>query len=536
MNTISPHEAGLTMNDSAGEHAAHADRLRTSETQFQLLVQGVADYAIYMVDPSGHISSWNSGAERIKGYLPDEIIGSHLSHFYTDEDRAAGVPERNLATATSTGRVEEEGWRVRKDGTRFWAHVIIDRILDDDGSIVGFAKVTRDVTEQRASARQLEEAREALFQAQKMEAIGQLTGGMAHDFNNLLMAVQGALELLHQRLPEDPRTQRIFGTAMAGLSRGASLTQRMLAFARRQELKPTSVDLAALVHGMAEIAQTTLGSRINITSRFPLVLERVLVDANQLELALLNLLVNARDAMPEGGKIEVAASPDTVGAGHSSRLAPGRYIRLTVSDEGHGMPPDTVARATDPFFTTKGVGKGTGLGLSMVHGLAEQSNGRLTIESEVGRGTRMILMLPVASRDEAGGPGESPAHAIRAPHVDEPLRILVVDDDSLVRDTLSALLEDMGHVIVAADSGSQALAAFQQAGRFDLLVTDYAMPGMTGGELAVSLRKIDPALPIVMATGYAEALDGGGVQMTRLAKPFDQSTLASAISAATAGG
>jgi PAS domain S-box-containing protein len=524
----------VTMNEQQGGQTT-SNHLGTSETQFRILVQGVADYAVYMLDPNGHVSSWNPGAERIKGYLPDEIIGNHFSDFYTEEDRAAGIPQRNLSIAASTGRVEDEGWRVRKDGTRFWAHVIIDRILDESGTLIGFAKVTRDVTEQRAAAQQLEEAREALFQAQKMEAIGQLTGGMAHDFNNLLMAVQGALELLRQRLPDDARTQSIFQTAMAGLNRGASLTQRMLAFARRQELQPTAVDIPALVHGMSEMTKTTLGSRISVTTRFPLSLDAALVDPHQLELALLNLLVNARDAMPNGGNIEVAATVDVVGARHPSGLPGGRYIRLSVSDDGQGMPPETLARAADPFFTTKGVGKGTGLGLSMVHGLAEQSNGRLMLESTPGQGTVVTLLFPVAGNPRAAQAAADRVEDERRTPSNRPsLKILAVDDDSLVRETLCAMLEDMGHVVVQAESGKHALVAFETPGKFDLLLTDFSMPGMTGAELAEALRQLQPDLPIVVATGYAEALSPSGPGITRLSKPFDQSALASAIEAAVA--
>lgn len=522
------------MNDAKGPKTGTEERLHTSETQFRILVQGVADYAVYMLDPSGHVSSWNPGAERIKGYRPADIIGSHFSSFYTEEDRAAGIPARNLSIAASTGRVEDEGWRVRKDGSRFWAHVVIDRILDDDGTLIGFAKVTRDVTEQRAAAQQLEEAREALFQAQKMEAIGQLTGGMAHDFNNLLMAVQGALDLLGQRLPDDARTQSIFQTALAGLNRGASLTQRMLAFARKQELRPTAVDIPSLVHGMSEMTRTTLGSRIAVTTRFSLALEPALVDAHQLELALLNLLVNARDAMPSGGNIEISAMVEFVGPAHPSGLGEGRYIRLSVADDGQGMPPETVARAADPFFTTKGVGKGTGLGLSMVHGLAEQSNGRLTIQSKPGHGTVVTLLLPIAAAHPGEPEVESAQDEQQASASGRSLKILAVDDDSLVRETLCAMLEDMGHVVVSAESARHAIVAFETPGKFDLLLTDFSMPGMTGAELAEALRKLQPDLPIVVATGYAEALYKAGPGITRLAKPFDRTALASAIEAAVA--
>jgi PAS domain S-box-containing protein len=507
------------------------ETLRRNERQFQILVDGVADYAIYLVDPTGHVSSWNSGAERIKGFHRDEIVGTHFSHFYTPEDRAAGVPERNLSVAAETGRLEAEGWRIRKDGSRFWAHVILDRVTDDDGRLIGFAKVTRDVTDQRDAARQLEEAREALFQSQKMEAIGQLTGGMAHDFNNLLMAIQGALELLHRRLPDDTQTQTIFNTAMAGVSRGAGLTQRMLAFARRQQLRPVPVDFVGLVHGMSSLLQSTVGSRISMSSRLPIALDRILVDPNQLELALLNLVVNARDALPNGGAIDIAARAEAIGPGHRTGLAPGRYICLTVADDGQGMDPDTLARAADPFFTTKGAGKGTGLGLSMVHGLAAQSQGRLMLHSEAGKGTQAEIWLPAVKA--ADQPGESTQVPDRQKHLQAPaalpaLRILAVDDDTLVRVTMCAQLEEMGHIVTPAASGEQAMEAFGMGEGFDLLVTDYAMPGMTGSDLARAIWAMCPEFPVVLATGFAELpLDETAV--VRLSKPYDRHELTEAL-------
>jgi CheY-like chemotaxis protein len=284
---------------------------------------------------------------------------------------------------------------------------------------------------------------------------------------------------------------------------------------------------------MSEMTKTTLGSRIMVTTRFPLSLARAMVDPHQLELALLNLLVNARDAMPSGGNIEISASVESIQAGHPSGLTEGRYVRLSVSDDGQGMPPETLARATDPFFTTKGVGKGTGLGLSMVHGLAEQSNGRLSIESEPGKGTTVTLRFPVASVQNVpsggGTQGASPPNDLES---GPSLKILAVDDDSLVRETLCAMLEDMGHVVVAAESAKHAIVAFETPGKFDLLVTDFSMPGMTGAELAEALRRLQPDLPIVVATGYAEAISAADPGITRLSKPFDRAALASAIAAA----
>ncbi|MDO9246217.1 MAG: PAS domain S-box protein, partial [Phenylobacterium sp.] len=361
--------------------------LRASQEQFRILVQGVTDYAIYMLDPSGMVSNWNAGAERIKGYAPADVIGSHFSRFYTPEDRAAGAPGRALAIAAAEGRYEQEGWRVRKDGSRFFAHVIIDPIRDDGGELIGFAKITRDVTERRAAQQALDDAREALLQSQKLEAIGQLTGGVAHDFNNLLMAVLGSLELVRKRLPHDPRITPLIDNAMQGAQRGAALTQRMLAFARKQDLKLDPVDVPTLVRGMTGLLQRSLGPAMRIETHFPRGLSLVLTDPNQLENALLNLAVNARDAMPDGGAIRIEARPETLGEATEIGLPPGDYVRLTISDTGHGMDAAILARATEPFFTTKGVGKGTGLGLSMVHGLAEQSGGRMTVRSQVGEGT-----------------------------------------------------------------------------------------------------------------------------------------------------
>lgn len=503
--------------------------LSGSDMQFRILVEGVADYAIYMIDPSGHVASWNSGAQRIKGYMPAEIIGSHYRRFYTPEDQDAGEPERNLQKAVLHGRVEAEGWRVRKDGTRFWAHVIIDRIQDADGHLIGFAKVTRDVTEQRTAALELEEARMALFQAQKMEAMGQLTGGVAHDFNNLLMAIQSALDLLGRRLPDDERTQAIYAAALAGVQRGASLTQRMLAFARRQELRPQKVDLAGLMRGMSRLFDHTLGERFQLAVRISPTLGPMLVDPHQLELALLNLIVNARDAYgDQGGRITIEA--DMVESLRSELPLAGdrRYVRVSVIDQGQGMDAETLARATDPFFTTKGVGKGTGLGLSMVHGLAAQSQGRLVLHSRPGEGTRADLWLPVADERDVAAVAEAPL-TLPVAAAAMSLHVLAVDDDPLVLTTLAALLEDLGHTVTTVASATQALDVLRSGDACDVLMTDYAMPHMTGSELAAEVRRLRPALPIILATAYAEVPVTGFDNLLRLNKPFDRAHLASVL-------
>ena len=377
------------------ERKVAQEAFQLSEQRFRLLVQGVSDYAIYMLDPDGRVTNWNTGAQRFKGYTKSEILGEHFSRFYTEEDRETGLPVRALHTAVTEGRFEQEGWRVRKDGTRFWAHVVIDAIRDDSGTLVGFAKVTRDVTDRRAAQEELEKTRSALFQAQKMETVGQLTGGIAHDFNNLLAVVLGNLELLRKRLPDDPKIKRFLDNSFEAAQRGASLTRRMLSFARRQELKVEPVNVPDLVRNMSDLVQRSIGPAVQVDTRFPLRIAPALADANQLELAVLNLMVNARDAMPDGGRVTVEAREEVVRANPSS-LKPGVYVCLSVTDTGDGMDQETLGRAVEPFFTTKGIGKGTGLGLSMIHGFAEQSGGRLTLRSRKGDGTTAEIWLPAA--------------------------------------------------------------------------------------------------------------------------------------------
>ncbi|WP_354491573.1 hybrid sensor histidine kinase/response regulator [Mesorhizobium robiniae] len=500
------------------------EELRKSQEQFQRLIQGVTDYAIYMLDPEGIITSWNSGAERIKGYSADEIIGKHFSQFYTPEDRERGSPQRALETAARDGRVEREGWRVRKDGTRFWSHVVIDAIRDEDGKILGFAKITRDITERKKAQESLDQAREALFHSQKMDAIGKLTGGVAHDFNNLLMAVLGSLALLRKRLPADPQLLRLLDNAVLGAQRGASLTQRMLAFARRQQLDPKPVEIIGLIQGMKELLERSLGSRAIIETKFPLSLNQVMVDESQIELALLNLCVNARDAMPDGGTILISAREESIGQSQDAGLAPGQYVCLSITDTGEGMDEETLARATEPFFTTKGVGKGTGLGLSMVHGMMEQMGGRLLLRSRKGAGTTAEMWLPVAATTSDLA-REQDVLSQQTTEV-APLRILAVDDDALVLLNTAAMLEDLGHTVAEAHSAMAALRLLEEQS-FDLVITDHAMPKMTGLQLFDAIKDKWPNVPVIIATGYAEL--PGAREMKILSKPFTEHELASAI-------
>ncbi len=509
------------------ERKAGEEALKKSEEQFRLLVEGVTDYAIYMLDPEGRISSWNSGARRIKGYAPEEIIGQHFSRFYTAEDRAAGAPQRALDTAARQGRYENEAWRVRKDGSRFWAHVVLDAIYADDGSIIGYAKITRDITERKETAQKLEEAREALLQSQKMEAIGHLTGGIAHDFNNLLMAVLGSLELARKRIAaDDKRLLGLLDNAVLGAQRGAILTKRMLAFARRQDLNNETIRIPELVIGMTELLQRSIGPQIAIETRFPVALKPVRSDANQLEMALLNLVVNARDAMPGGGQIILAGRDAVIRADEPGGLKAGQYVCLSVQDSGDGMDRWMLERAMEPFFTTKEPGKGTGLGLPMVHGLAEQSGGRFVLKSQPAEGTTAELWLPI---DERTNPAVEKQAAAREADRHQPMLIvLAVDDDSLVLTNTVAMLEDLGHTAIGVSSGNAALETLRQDDSIDLVITDQIMPQMTGMQLADAIKTEWPELAVILASGFAET-PAGKQRLPQLSKPFNQSELAAKV-------
>ncbi|MBK5411011.1 PAS domain S-box protein [Pseudomonas sp. TH34] len=508
------------------ERKAAEQALRQSEQQFSLLVQGVTDYALYMLDPNGVITTWNAGAQRIKGYEPAEVIGKHYSLFFQREDADNKVPQRALETVIREGRYEGQGWRLRKDGTGFLAHVVIDPIKNEQGELVGFAKITRDVTESVQAQQEIKETREALFQAQKMESLGQLTGGIAHDFNNLLMVILGSLELAKKRVPQDSRTYSLLNNAIAGAQRGATLTQRMLAFARRQELDPQPVDVGDLIRNMSDLLSRMLGAGISVDTQFPLVLRPVLVDMSQLEMAVMNLVINARDAMEGRGRILISAREDSFpGRPDDSE----RLICIAVIDTGPGMNDATLQRAMEPFFTTKGAGKGTGLGLSMVHGLAAQSQGHFVLKSKEGEGTTAELWLPVAVMDTTQSAAvASTANTPAASH-QQSLEILLVDDDPLVLISTGAMLEDLGHHVVAAADGHAALAFLAQGTRFDLVITDMAMPDMTGIELAGNIEALYPKIPIILSSGFAEISLNLKTTLTRLPKPFDQSALAKVI-------
>jgi len=514
------------------ERKAAEEALRRSQEQFRLLVQGVTDYAIFMLDPEGHVASWNAGAQRIKGYAPDEIIGSHFSRFYTSEDLAEGIPARGLATAARDGRWEAEGLRKRKDGSTFWAHVVIDAIRDEGGKIIGFAKVTRDISERKEAEQSLQRTQAALAQAHKMEALGQLTGGVAHDFNNLLQVISSNLQLAAKDVAGNPRAEVRIQNALAGVSRGARLAQQLLAFGRRQALEPKVINVGRFIRGMDDMVRRTIGADIQFETCVSGGLWNTLLDPNQVENAVLNLAINARDAMPEGGKLTIEAGnaflDDRYAASHEG-LRPGQYVMLAVTDTGSGMPADVVQRVFEPFFSTKPEGKGTGLGLSMVYGLVKQSGGHIKIYSELGHGTTVKLYFPRVHESED----------VVTDLSSTPLRggtetILVVEDDEDVREGAVALLSDLGYRVLKARDGASAMGVIESGLPIDLLFTDVVMPGpVRSPDLARTAKERLPNLAVLFTSGYTEnaIVHGGrldrGVEL--LGKPYSREQLARKI-------
>ena len=451
-----------------------------------------------MLDSDGLVTSWNAGAQRIKGYTAAEIIGQHYRHFYTEEDRARELPEKALRAAAESGKFETEGWRVRKDGSRFWANAVVNRISDKTGRLIGFAKVTRDVTERREAQLALQRTQEQLTQAQKMEGIGQLTGGVAHDFNNLLTIIMGNLEtiqrVLHTPNKDESRLARATELALRGTQRAASLTQQLLAFSRRQPLDPKPVDINRLVSSMSDLLRRTIGEQISIETVLAGGLWRAHVDPNQLEVAILNLAVNARDAMADGGKLTIETANAHLDEAYTSahaEVVPGQYVVICISDTGIGMPRDVLARAFEPFFTTKEVGQGTGLGLSQVYGFAKQSGGHLKIYSEPGHGTTVKLYVPRLHGDvDLDLRAEGSAHPSLSTGSET---ILVVEDEEDVRTYSTEILHELGYTVLEASTAEAALRILDQHPEVALLFTDVGLPGgMNGRLLADEARKRRP--------------------------------------------
>jgi PAS domain S-box-containing protein len=504
------------------------EALKESEERFRLLVQGVTDYAIYMLDPQGHVTNWNAGAQRIKGYTESEIVGKHFSHFYTDEDLATELPRRALETAAREGKFEAEGWRVRKDGTRFWASVVIDPIRNDQGDLIGFAKITRDITERRKTQEALEEAQAALFQAQKMEAVGQLTGGVAHDFNNLLTIIVNNLDLL-TRNARDPRDVKLIESAQRAAERGAKLTQQLLAFSRRQPLQPNAHNPNTLIEGFEAVLRRACGELIRLQLSLAPRIRWISVDAPQFESALLNLVVNARDAMPDGGSLKIITGNVALNEEDAalSSLQPGQYVSIAVQDTGTGMTPDIVNRVFEPFFTTKEIGKGTGLGLSQVYGFVTQSGGHIKVDSTPGQGTRVTMLLPA---QESGDDVPEEESDTERPARDSAGTVLIVEDEPAVLEVASDIFDSLGYDVVTATDANEALKVLDGNPSIDVLFSDVIMPnGMNGVELSKKAREMRPALKILLASGYpmsALPSDGLGAGVSFISKPYRWTELA----------
>jgi PAS domain S-box-containing protein len=500
-----------------------AEALRESERQLRLFTEAVTDCALIRLDANGVVVNWNAGAQRIKGYAEREIVGKHFSCFYTAADRAAGAPQRALATAARTGTFSADSWRVRKDGSLFFASVVIDAIRDEEGTVIGFAKITRDIAERREAEAKLRHAQEQLAQSQKMEALGQLTGGIAHDFNNMIMVVSGNAQLLKQRV-HDPKNVRSIEAIELAAARGETLTRQLLAFSRRQALNPTVISLRQRLATFRDLLASSARGDIELVIDIGRNIWPVVIDAHELELALINLVVNARDAMPDGGTITVTA--------HNVRLEPedtpehlsGEFVALIVTDTGWGIPADVLPKVLEPFFTTKQLDKGTGLGLPQVYGLSRQSGGTVTIDSQVGKGTTVTMYLPRSRRPAGQQPGGDP---------DSPAgheTILLVEDNPEVQEVASLLLDQLGYHVVCAQSAAAALQVLASGEEIDLVFTDVIMPGeFDGVALARRVREEYPDIAVLLTSGYAKALSTleGGFLVLR--KPYQLATLAQAI-------
>lgn len=499
------------------DRAMAAEALKESERHFRLLVSGVTDYALYMLDPTGIVTNWNAGGQRIKGYRPEEIIGQHFSRFYSAADQAAGRPARALQLAVENGRYEEDGWRVRKDGTFFWASVVIDPIRDEDGKLLGFAKITRDISERREAQLNLEKIQRQLAESQKLDALGQLTGGVAHDFNNLLMIISGNLHTLRKIVGNDAKGLRAVQAIETASQRGASLTRQLLTFARRQSVNPQTVDPADRIRSVREVLDAALGGSVQLVIDVADGIWPVMVDAAEFETALVNLVINARDAMPDGGSVTVRASNTYIDDGKRK----GDHVAVKVEDTGVGIAPDIAVKVFDPFFTTKAVGKGTGLGLSQVHGFAHQAGGTVTVASELGKGTAFTICLPRSERpiDSA----EVEVSAIGSGTV------LLVEDNPEVANASAGLLEQLGYSVRWVSDADSALREVERDG-IDLVFSDIVMPGkMDGLSLARAIKQKRPALPILLATGYSEAAQNARADFPILRKPYQLHELSRAL-------
>jgi PAS domain S-box-containing protein len=494
--------------------------LNNAKRHFDILIEGVADYAIFMLDRAGQVASWNSAAQQIMGYTAEEIIGKHFGIFYRPDERRAGEPHRALELATQRGKHEVEGWRVRKNGTPFFVTGSVSSVRDDNGALLGFANVLRDATERRDAQEKLVQAREQLAMAQKMEAIGKLTGGIAHDFNNLLMIIGGNAQAFKRLL--DPKLPRAIEAIQTAAKRGESLTRQLLTFSRRQHLSPTVVDLNASIKNMRTMIESSLRGNIVYNELISDGVWPVKVDLAELELAIVNLAVNARDAMPNGGTFTISIHNVTANHELGDEHLKDTFVAVEFSDTGMGIPPNLLSQIFDPFFTTKEVGKGSGLGLSQVYGFAHQAGGTVTAESKVGQGTTITVYLPPCADEQIASEEVS---ATKTEHSQRPT-VLIVDDSADVAEVTSSFFEHLGYETVYRDSAEAALKLLADGTKIDLVFTDIVMPGTIDGVgLARAIRSRYPRLPVVLTTGYSDAAQAVPPDLRILHKPFDAEAL-----------
>jgi PAS domain S-box-containing protein len=491
-----------------------------AKRHFQTLLEGVVDHAVFVLDTSGRVASWNRAAQQIIGYSTEEIIGKHFGIFYRPDERRSGEPNRALESAVRDGKYEIEGWRIRKNGTLFFVTGTITAIRDDEGKLIGLGNVIRDATERRDAQEKLVEAREQLAMAQKMEAIGKLTGGIAHDFNNLLMIIGGNAQTFKRLL--DPKLPRAIEAIQTAAKRGESLTRQLLTFSRRQHLSPTVVDLNVCVRNMRTMIESSLRGNIVYNEQIGSEAWLVKVDLAELELAIVNIAVNARDAMPNGGEFTVTTGYVTTSSDNGADRSRGDPVTIQFSDTGVGIPPNLLSKIFDPFFTTKEVGKGTGLGLSQVYGFVHQAGGTIKAESNVGRGTTMTVYLPSCADEEIASDEVSD---LDAPRAQRPT-VLIVDDSAEVAEVTSSLFEHLGYDTDYRDSADAALKLLAQGRKIDLIFSDIVMPGAIDGVgLAREIRSKYPDVPVLLTTGYSAAAQAAPPDLRILRKPFDAAAL-----------
>jgi PAS domain S-box-containing protein len=500
-----------------------AEALRESERQFRLFTEAVTDYALIRLDPNGVVSGWNPGAQRIEGYTEQEILSRHFSCFYTAADRAAGIPEQALATTAQSGTYSAESWRVRKDGSLFFASVVIDAIRDEQGELIGFAKITRDITERCEAEMKLQRAQDQLAQSQKMEALGQLTGGIAHDFNNMLMVVSGNAQILKHRL-RDPKNLRSIEAIELAALRGENLNRQLLAFSRRQALNPIVISLRQRLAAFRDLLASSVPGDIKLVIDVRRSIWPVAVDIHELELALINLVVNARDAMPDGGMITIRAKNIRLQPEDTPEGLRGDFVALTVTDTGRGIATEILPKVFEPFFTTKELDKGTGLGLSQVYGLTRQSGGTATITSRVGEGTTVTIYLPRSRRPLSPQPiaNGAPPQGSEA--------VLLVEDNPEVREVAGTFLDQLGYRVFPVQSTAAALQLLEAGEPIDVVFTDIVMPGeLDGMALAQRIRQDYPGIAVLLTSGYAGTANTLAAAFPVLRKPYQLPTLARAI-------